>query len=253
MPVENAAMPERTVIQWDKDDLDALGLLKVDVLGLGMLAAIRRAFDLVHGFRGQRWTLATVPAEDPARLRHDRPRRHGGRLPDRVARADGDAAAAAAALVLRPRDRGRDHPARPDPGRHGASVPAPARGRGGGHVSQRGSGRRAEAHARRADLPGAGDAARDRRGGIHAGRGRPAAARDGGVEAQGRARPLRGAADPRHARRAATPRSSRGASSSRSSASANTASRSRTRRASRCWCTSRRGSSGTSPRPSPLR
>ncbi|HEX9206976.1 MAG TPA: error-prone DNA polymerase, partial [Steroidobacteraceae bacterium] len=66
VPVENAAMPDRTVIQWDKDDLDALGLLKVDVLGLGMLAAIRRAFDLVHAFRGQRWTLATVPAEDPA-------------------------------------------------------------------------------------------------------------------------------------------------------------------------------------------
>ena len=65
VPVENAAMPERTVIQWDKDDLDALGLLKVDVLGLGMLAAIRRAFDLVHGFRGRRWTLASVPAEDP--------------------------------------------------------------------------------------------------------------------------------------------------------------------------------------------
>jgi error-prone DNA polymerase len=66
VPVENAAMPDRTVIQWDKDDLDALGLLKVDVLGLGMLAAIRRAFDLVQDFRGQRWTLATVPAEDPA-------------------------------------------------------------------------------------------------------------------------------------------------------------------------------------------
>jgi error-prone DNA polymerase len=66
VPVENAAMPERTVIQWDKDDLDALGLLKVDVLGLGMLSAIRRAFDLVEGCGGPRWTLATVPAEDPA-------------------------------------------------------------------------------------------------------------------------------------------------------------------------------------------
>ena len=66
VPVENAAMPERTVIQWDKDDLDALGLLKVDVLGLGMLTAIRRAFDLVERHRGRRWTLATVPAEDPA-------------------------------------------------------------------------------------------------------------------------------------------------------------------------------------------
>ena len=65
VPVENAAMDERTVIQWDKDDLDALGLLKVDVLGLGMLAAIRRAFALVEQFRGTRWTLASVPAEDP--------------------------------------------------------------------------------------------------------------------------------------------------------------------------------------------
>ncbi len=65
VPVENAAMPERTVIQWDKDDLDALGLIKVDVLGLGMLTAIRRAFGLIESFRGRRLTLATVPPEDP--------------------------------------------------------------------------------------------------------------------------------------------------------------------------------------------
>jgi error-prone DNA polymerase len=71
VPIENAAMPERTVIQWDKDDLDALGLLKVDVLGLGMLSAIRRAFDLVNHFGGPNtaWgklDLSTVPKEDPA-------------------------------------------------------------------------------------------------------------------------------------------------------------------------------------------
>ena len=66
VPVENAAMPERTVIQWDKDDLDAVGMIKVDVLGLGMLSAIRRSFALVEQFRGRRWTLASVPAEDPA-------------------------------------------------------------------------------------------------------------------------------------------------------------------------------------------
>ena len=65
VPVENAAMPERTVIQWEKDDLEELGLLKVDVLGLGMLTAIRRAFDLVRDFDGREYTLATVPAEDP--------------------------------------------------------------------------------------------------------------------------------------------------------------------------------------------
>jgi len=66
VPVENAAMPDRTVIQWDKDDLDDLGLVKVDVLALGMLAAIRRCFALVSGFSGEpSLTLASVPAEDP--------------------------------------------------------------------------------------------------------------------------------------------------------------------------------------------
>jgi error-prone DNA polymerase len=65
VPVENAAMPERTVIQWEKTDLEDLGLLKVDVLGLGMLTAIRRSFDLLREFDGRALTLATVPAEDP--------------------------------------------------------------------------------------------------------------------------------------------------------------------------------------------
>ena len=65
VPVENAAMPDRTVIQWEKNDLEDLGLLKVDVLGLGMLTAIRRSFDLVRDFDGRQLTLANVPAEDP--------------------------------------------------------------------------------------------------------------------------------------------------------------------------------------------
>jgi error-prone DNA polymerase len=64
VPVENAAMPERTVIQWDKDDLEELGLMKVDVLGLGMLSAVRRSFELIEKFSGRELTLATVPAED---------------------------------------------------------------------------------------------------------------------------------------------------------------------------------------------
>lgn len=66
VPVENATMAERTVIQWDKDDLDMVGLLKVDILALGMLSAIRRCFDLIHGYRGQRYSLTSIPAEDPA-------------------------------------------------------------------------------------------------------------------------------------------------------------------------------------------
>ncbi|MCI0913805.1 error-prone DNA polymerase [Pseudomonas putida] len=66
VPVENAAMAERTVIQWDKDDLDMVGLLKVDVLALGMLSALRRCFDLLQQHRGRHLTLATIPPEDPA-------------------------------------------------------------------------------------------------------------------------------------------------------------------------------------------
>lgn len=66
VPVENATMAERTVIQWDKDDLDMVGLLKVDILALGMLSAIRRCFDLIHGYRGQRYSLTSIPPEDPA-------------------------------------------------------------------------------------------------------------------------------------------------------------------------------------------
>ena len=65
VPIENAAMADRTVIQWDKDDLDALGLLKVDVLALGMLTCVRRGFDLIARHYGERYDLATVPAEDP--------------------------------------------------------------------------------------------------------------------------------------------------------------------------------------------
>ncbi len=66
VPVEAAAMADRTVLQWDKDDNDVLRFVKVDVLGLGMLTAIRKAFDLIAEATGARWTLATVPPEDPA-------------------------------------------------------------------------------------------------------------------------------------------------------------------------------------------
>ena len=66
VPVENAAMPDRSIIQWDKDDLDAMGLLKVDVLALGMLSAIRRCLDLISTQRGYTFQMQDIPAEDPA-------------------------------------------------------------------------------------------------------------------------------------------------------------------------------------------
>ncbi len=66
VPVGNAAMKDRTFIEWDKNDIDALGILKVDVLGLGMLTCIRRAFDLLHQHYGIRHTLASLPQNDQA-------------------------------------------------------------------------------------------------------------------------------------------------------------------------------------------
>ena len=82
IPITNAAMAERTVVEWDKNDLDALGILKVDILALGMLSCIRRAFELMHQHYGLDLTLAGVLDEE----REDQARRRRGEpaLSDRV-------------------------------------------------------------------------------------------------------------------------------------------------------------------------
>jgi error-prone DNA polymerase len=64
VPIMNAAMDKRTTVEWDKDDLNALGILKVDVLALGMLTALRKGFDFIHKHYGQRLTLSTIPPEE---------------------------------------------------------------------------------------------------------------------------------------------------------------------------------------------
>ncbi len=66
VPIGNGAMADRSFIEWDKDDIDALGILKVDVLALGMLTCIRKALDLLRDHHGKALTLASVPREDPA-------------------------------------------------------------------------------------------------------------------------------------------------------------------------------------------
>ena len=120
-------MADRTVIQWDKDDLDALGLLKVDCLALGMLSAIRRALAMVSQHRGvPTHACRTFPPRIPQVYAMCQRADTDRRVPDRVARAAVDAAAIEARVLLRSRDRGRDRAARPDPGRHGASLPASA-------------------------------------------------------------------------------------------------------------------------------
>ncbi len=65
VPIENATMEDRTVICWDKDDIDTLGILKVDILALGMLSCIRKAFDLLQKHHHTSYSLATLPPEDP--------------------------------------------------------------------------------------------------------------------------------------------------------------------------------------------
>lgn len=65
-PIENAAMEDRTIIEWDKDDIDALGILKVDILGLGMLTCVQKAFDLLRDHEGQDLSIDQVPQEDKA-------------------------------------------------------------------------------------------------------------------------------------------------------------------------------------------
>jgi error-prone DNA polymerase len=65
VPIGNGAMDDRTFIEWDKDDIDELGILKIDVLALGMLTCIRKAFDLIEQHHGERWELAAIPQEVP--------------------------------------------------------------------------------------------------------------------------------------------------------------------------------------------
>ncbi|MGB6230170.1 MAG: error-prone DNA polymerase [Litorimonas sp.] len=65
-PIENAAMEDRTIIEWDKNDIDVMGMMKIDVLSLGMLTCVRKCFDLLRMWHGLDLTMATVPQEDPA-------------------------------------------------------------------------------------------------------------------------------------------------------------------------------------------
>ena len=86
VPIENASMPGRTVVQWDKDDLDALGILKVDCLALGMLSAIRRSLDLIERAHRPIADPGHHPRRRPRGLRDDSAGRHDRRLSDRIPR-----------------------------------------------------------------------------------------------------------------------------------------------------------------------
>ncbi len=249
VPIENAAMADRTVIEWDKDDLDELGLLKVDVLGLGMLSALRRGLALASDFRGQPAHAGRRAQGRPARLRDDLARRHHRRVPGGVARADVDAAAAQAREVLRPRSSRWPSCAR-GPSRAAWCIPIYAGGRVSSRppIPARQSKKVLVAHDGRAHLPGAGHADRHRRRGLHARRGGPAPAQHGGLEAARGPRAISSNGSSRACASAAIPtKASRRPSSARSRVSASTVFLNRTPRVSRCWCTAPPGSSAIEP------
>jgi error-prone DNA polymerase len=106
-------MDDRTFIEWDKDDIDELGILKIDVLALGMLTCIRKCFDLIERHHGERWELATVPQEEPGVYEMLCRGRLAGACSRSRAAPDEHASAPAPTLLLRSRHRGRDRAAGP--------------------------------------------------------------------------------------------------------------------------------------------
>ncbi len=216
VPIEPATMPGRVVVQWDKDDCAGLGIVKVDLLGLGMMSVLQDSLTLVRETGGS-VDLAQLPPDDPGRVPELTRGRHDRRVPGREPRPDGDAPARPARALLRPRRAGGDHPPRTDRGRHGASLhPTPARPRARDVCA---SEPRADppSHARRAALPGAApeDGDGDRR--IHGDGGGGAAAcvrlqAERAPHGRGRDEAARGhgaSGNPRHRRRGDRPRDHR--------------------------------------------
>ena len=181
VPVMNTAMKDRTMVEWDKDDLDALGLLKVDVLALGMLTALSKGFTLLDKHYGERLTLATIPAEEPCVYamiqRADtigvfqiESRAQMSMLPRLKPASYYDLVIEVAIVRPGPIQGDMVHPyLRRRQGLEEVSYPSPE---SGGGVKE---------DARRAAVPGAGDEDRHRRRRLHAFGSRPIAPRDGDV------------------------------------------------------------------------
>ena len=247
VPIEHARMENRTVIQWDKDDAAWMGLVKFDLLGLGMLAALQYCFDMIRAATGEEWELATIPKEEKA-------------VYDMLCRADSIGVfqvESRAQMGLLPRLQPRRFYdlvieialIRPGPIQGGAVHPFVRRKLGYEEVTYAApqARARARAHARHPGVPGAAHADGDGGGGVLGGGCRPAAPRDG-VQARGRAHrvaareALRGDGHERAGRRGG-----RRHLRARSRRSRTSASPSRTRCRSGCSSTRARGSSCTIP------
>ncbi len=138
-------MANRSVLQWDKDDCAAIGLVKFDLLGLGMLSALHYAIDLLAEHKGIDRRPGQAGPVRTSGLRDAAAGRLGRGVPGGVPRADGHPAPAQTQGVLRPGGGGGADPARPDPGRLGASVHQAAQRIGEGHLRPSVDGTRAAA------------------------------------------------------------------------------------------------------------
>ena len=197
VPIEPATMRNRQIIEWDKDDIDALRFMKVDVLGLGMLGCMRRAFDLLEEHRGVRYDLSSVPREDAATFAmiqkadtlgtfQIESRAQMSMLPRMKPRTLYDLTIQVAIVRPGPIQGDMVHPyLRRREGKEGGALPEAGAGAGAGE------------DAGGAAVPGAGDAGGDPVRRLHGGGGGPAAAGDGDVQADGRGEPLQGQADRR--------------------------------------------------------
>ena len=134
VPLEWGRMEDRSVLQWDKDDCASMGIVKFDLLGLGMLNALHLTVDLIEEVHGVRLDLADHPPGTGG-LRDAHQGRHRGGVPGGVAGPDGDAAPDEAEDLLRPGHRGGADPPRPHPGALGAPLPAAPQRGGAGPLS----------------------------------------------------------------------------------------------------------------------
>ena len=182
-PVEWATMKDRSVLQWDKDDCAAVGLVKFDLLGLGMLSALHDTVDLVRRPpRGRGRPGRAAPGG--GRLRDAVRGRLGRGVPGREPGPDGHPAPAQAAGVLRPGGGGGPDPAGPDPGRLGPSLHPPPQRRRAGHLPAPAAGAVPGKDPRGAAVPGAAHADGRGRRRVQRRRGRPAAPGHGGQALQ---------------------------------------------------------------------
>ena len=134
VPIENASMKDRTVLEWDKDDLDALGILKIDVLALGMLTAIRMALEFVGERKRPPLRAAGHPRRVPGGLQDAVQRRQRRDVSGRVARPAVNAAASKAALLLRPGHRSGVSKTWPHRRQRGAPLLGPSARQGAGEL-----------------------------------------------------------------------------------------------------------------------